>query len=117
MPKNYSNLSRGGGKSTPARKKYVRSYLKSKGVTPTKDASMRSTRERKLRAKARMEFAAKGRKGPVATRNSSRSDVPTSLQGAYANKQQGGIPTSLQGAKKGGGNKSPKRTYPSVKKK
>ena len=112
MPKDYSNLSRGGGKSTPARKKYVRSYLKSKGVTPTKDASMRSKREQKLRGKARAEFAAKGRKGPTPTRNSGRTDVPTSLQGAYADKQRGGIPTSLQGAKKGGGNKPSKRTYP-----
>lgn len=45
-----------------SRKKFVRSYLKERGVTPTRDAASRSTRERRLRGKAREAYAAMGTK-------------------------------------------------------
>jgi len=66
MPQEYAILDNGQGtgskKPRSAKTKYVRQYLKKKGVAPTKDAASRSTRERKLRAKARAEFAATGKK-------------------------------------------------------
>jgi len=66
MPQEYAILDNGQGtgskKPRSAKTKYVRQYLKKKGVAPTKDAASRSTRERKLRAKARAAFAAMGKK-------------------------------------------------------
>jgi len=61
MPQYYAILDNGvsnsKGKAMPTRKKYVRSYLKSKGVAPTRDASMRSKREKRLRGEARAAYA------------------------------------------------------------
>lgn len=65
MPYDYAVLDNGQGsgkKPRSAKTKAVRAYLKSKGVKPTKDAALRSPRERKLRAKARAEFASKSKK-------------------------------------------------------
>lgn len=65
MPYDYAVLDNGQGggkKPRSAKTKAVRAYLKSKGVKPTKDAASRSPRERKLRAKARAEFASKSKK-------------------------------------------------------
>jgi hypothetical protein len=76
MPYDYAVLDNGQGsggkKPRSAKVKYVRAYLKSKGMAPTKDAASRSSRERKLRAKARAEFAAMGKKK---SGGSSRSTV------------------------------------------
>jgi hypothetical protein len=61
MPQYYAILDNGvsnsKGKAMSTRKKYVRSYLKSKGVKPTRDASMRSKREKRLRGEARSAYA------------------------------------------------------------
>lgn len=74
MPQYYAILDNGvsnsKGKAMPTRKKYVRSYLKSKGVTPTRDASMRSKRERRLRAEARTAYAKSQR-----SRSSTKTDT------------------------------------------
>lgn len=60
MPYDYAVLDNGqggaGSKKTQQRK-YVRSYLKSKGVAPSA-AGQRSKREKKLRAEGRAAFAA-----------------------------------------------------------
>jgi len=81
MPQQYAVLDNGQGsggkKPRSAKVKYVRQYLKSKGVTPTRDAASRSARERKLRAKARAEFAAKGKKS---SSSSSRKTSPKTMQ-------------------------------------
>jgi hypothetical protein len=70
MPQYYAILDNGvsnsKGKAMPTRKKYVRSYLKSKGVAPTRDASMRSKREKRLRGEARAAYA-KSKSTPKAT--------------------------------------------------
>lgn len=80
MPQYYAVLDNGQGsggkKPRSAKVRHVRQYLKKKGVAPTRDAASRSTRERKLRAKARAEFAAKGKKSSSSsTRRVSTSHV------------------------------------------
>jgi hypothetical protein len=78
MPYDYAVLDNGQGsggkKPRSAKVKYVRAYLKSKGMKPTKDAASRSTRERKLRAKAREEFAKKSK--PSGTSSTPKDKKP-----------------------------------------
>lgn len=63
MPQSYAvldNGSGGAGSKKTQQRKYVRSYLKSKGVAPSA-AGQRSKREKKLRAEGRAAFAAMGK--------------------------------------------------------
>ena len=98
MPYDYAVLDNGQGggkKPRSAKTKAVRAYLKSKGVKPTKDAASRSTRERKLRAKAREEFAKKSK--PSGT-SSSTSKPSTASQGrAAGTTRKGGAPAKPYG--------------------
>jgi len=84
MPQYYAILDNGvsnsKGKAMPTRKKYVRSYLKSKGVKPTRDASMRSKREKRLRGEARSAYA-KLKSTPKATTRTSGSSKTGSVNG------------------------------------
>lgn len=88
MPYDYAVLDNGQGsggkKPRSAKVKYVRAYLKSKGMKPTKDAASRSTRERKLRAKAREEFAKKSKPSGTSSKPSTSKPATTRKGGAPA---------------------------------